>query len=250
LTAGSIMASSIGGPSYVFSGGLGTGIGSPATDILSLYSSGNEQIRIDTAGKVGIGTTNPSGKLEVHTSSALGTGTITGGGTVITGAGTVFTTQLFVGSRIISGGEARTVVVIGSNLSLTLDSAFTVNPGGTPFNYTNPSLFVGSSNYVGMGTTSPSAPLHVYKFSGATMRLDADSVSKLEFYRGGSKAGQIFGASSNIMRMQSGSSGPLVEVSTSYISIDTGAFVQNWRLAGTSDGPGGPSTAEIIPALV
>lgn len=60
-----------------------------------------------------------------------GTGTASASGTAVTGTGTKFTEQLAVGWYIVLGGQTRRVTAIGSNTSLTVDTAFTGTPSGS-----------------------------------------------------------------------------------------------------------------------
>ncbi|WDT74563.1 MAG: fibronectin type III domain-containing protein [Candidatus Manganitrophus sp.] len=67
-----------------------------------------------------------------------GTGTLTTSGTTtVTGSGTSFTTQLQVGSTITASGQTRTVTAIASNISLTVDMAFSPNLSAASFTFAN-----------------------------------------------------------------------------------------------------------------
>ena len=90
--------------------------------------AGYERLRINSAGKVGIGTTTAAAMLETkgNLGTALtGTFTATQGSAAISlGSSTAFLTELAVGSAIKIGSEIFTVAAIASNTALTLDSTF------------------------------------------------------------------------------------------------------------------------------
>jgi hypothetical protein len=59
----------VGTPSITFTGDLNTGIYSPAADTLAFVEGGVEAMRIDSSGRVGIGSTAPNRRLEVADAS-------------------------------------------------------------------------------------------------------------------------------------------------------------------------------------
>ena len=57
-------------PSITFSGDTNTGVFAPASDTVAFTEGGAEAMRIDSAGDVGIGTSDPITKLHINTSSS------------------------------------------------------------------------------------------------------------------------------------------------------------------------------------
>ncbi|MFC1622991.1 beta strand repeat-containing protein [Patescibacteria group bacterium] len=131
-------------------------------------------------GNVGIGTTSPVNKLDVNGSvkvTATTTTVLTGSidptaSTSVTGVGTSFTTELTRGDRITVSGETRTVTAIGSDTTLTVDTAFSDNgndtsPDRLPAQFVvnsgaNVKFIVSDQDYVGIGgVTNPAESLQI-----------------------------------------------------------------------------------------
>ena len=72
VTSGIFGAGSAAAPSITFSGDLNTGIYNPAADTLAFVEGGVEALRIDSSGRVGIGTTSPQNQLVVSNGGAAG----------------------------------------------------------------------------------------------------------------------------------------------------------------------------------
>jgi hypothetical protein len=131
-------------------------------------------------GRVGIGTTNPTTKLEVvgtiSYKPSVGTSlTLGDDGTYGTSGTGRYTTLGFSGNnnggnRIFAHNTGEDGLYICSATSRGI--AFRVNGGGTN------NVLIDSSGNVGIGTTNPSTRLHLYNTSGdVELRLSADGSS-------------------------------------------------------------------------
>lgn len=90
-------------------------------------------------GNVGINTVNAAARLQVvGRDNASGTGTLSSSGTTVTGTGTAFRSQVSVGTTITASGQTRTVTVVTSDTSLTVDSSFSPNLSSAGFTYRQP----------------------------------------------------------------------------------------------------------------
>ena len=129
-----------------------------------------ERMIITSEGLVGIGTSSPTGSLDINTITRQLSGTVHTSGTPSTtlsgqtsgtGGATKFTTELTVGSRIRVGTEVFTVDAIASDISLTLSSNFLGGATSQSAFTDNNALTVANSGDIGIGTTSPNARLEI-----------------------------------------------------------------------------------------
>jgi len=124
--------------SIIHGGDSDTKIRFPAADTFSVNTAGAERFRIDSSGRVGIGVTNPDRELDISNSS--------GNCTISLRSSDSHTTQLLFGDV-----SAELRGRIGYQSSDVLDF------------YTSAAerMRIDSSGNVGIGTASPSTPLHV-----------------------------------------------------------------------------------------
>jgi len=150
---------------------------------MALHTAGSERMRITSAGNVGIGTTSPGVKLDVS-------GQIRSNNEFLLQTGTTA-----IGSIRNQAGA----------LDIRGDSSRDVSLGSV----SNPqSLFVeGTNGNVGIGTTSPSAPLHIN--GGATsevLKVEATSGPFMRFVENGTNVGflQFTGSTAYLANMANG----------------------------------------------
>jgi hypothetical protein len=122
---------SVSAPSITFTGDTNTGIYSPAADTIAFTEGGVESMRITSAGDVGIGTATPVSQLHLVSASDSG---------------------LTIYKSAVGAGNVR-VVSQGGGSALTFGSDQSTG--------TTERMRIDSSGNVGIGTSSPSAKLHV-----------------------------------------------------------------------------------------
>jgi len=166
LDATPIISSSDGTTEALFfaNGGLAR-FGAGSNVPIAFQINGGEKARIDTSGRMGIGTTSPGAKL-----------VISGGGGAISDNGFQINSGYgFSGTGVLEINPSAASHIPLSILSKNGQTANLVNVtsfGGTAGNFFN----VQSSGNVGIGTTSPQSKLHIYKSLnggvGGELRLD------------------------------------------------------------------------------
>jgi hypothetical protein len=231
-----------------------TGIFFPAADTIAFSEGGAESMRINSAGNLGIGTTNPINKLDIQTSAST-TVRLTGGNSSNQGSGyfianTAQTQTLLALSddSQINGGTPETLMSVYSNKPLLFYSnaveRMRITSGG--------SLCVNNT------TSAGGQPLYVRAFSGtgsAGFQVFANGNGAIDWYNGsaGYVASVIVNASSvaynttsdyrlkeNIVPM----TGALDKVA------QLKPVTYDWKAGGSSQGFIAHELAEVVPDCV
>jgi hypothetical protein len=175
-------------PAITFTGDTNTGIFSPGADTLAFAEGGVEAMRIDSSGRVGIGTSSPSTRLDLLVSPGSGA---TDGLKVSDGTRNCFL-HITGSAYSYNGAGASENLLYGSGNPLTLLA------DGQPLKFCAGSgerARIDTSGRLGLGTSSPGALLDVATNDGsstATVRISNTSTAAtanastaaLDFYSG------------------------------------------------------------------
>ena len=147
---GSLSATGAGG--YIFGTGGDTdgGLFSPADGVVTLKTNGNERLRVDATGNLGIGTTSPTQKLHLNGGNLLIQNSSSPTMTLNTG-----TSSADLGVTTIAGGFSSSSAVGDVVLRSAAGKVLLQSGTGAA------AMTIASSNNVGIGTTSPVQALDV-----------------------------------------------------------------------------------------
>ena len=142
-------------PAIAPTGDSNTGIFFPAENLIGITIDGSERVRFKSNGFVGVGDLDPSYRLDVVNYAA---------------------TPL----RVQRSGEYGEVIKIGragvgdtAGISYPADGTFQITTAATP------RITINASGNVGIGTTSPSSVLHIYKSDSTSNPLTLSNTSAL-----------------------------------------------------------------------
>jgi len=129
-----VSAGSVAAPSITPTGDSNTGIFFPAADTIAFGEGGAEALRIDSSGRVGIGTTNPSYKLTVaggaHVRQTLTLGSTSGNGGFLK----TLDEGLHAGELVFDNGSYYDTPGLhwyfGNYTNYGIDAAFSISGGG------------------------------------------------------------------------------------------------------------------------
>ncbi|MBY0314500.1 MAG: tail fiber domain-containing protein [Bdellovibrionales bacterium] len=162
-------SASDGSNGYMFYGGSGDidgGIHSPADGVIAFKTNSAEAMRIGPTSNVGIGTTNPSARLEV-----VGSTLVSG---VSTAAGFVPTVDAFPSSGLGARG-AEGVVIVGRPGSTSEFSLWRPGLASQVLSVPSGTNNVSFDGNIGIGTASPQGNLHIQGVGGggiSTLRVE------------------------------------------------------------------------------
>jgi hypothetical protein len=176
-------------PSITFIDDNNTGIYEPAADTVAITTAATERLRIDSSGKVGIGTTSPAGKLTLKTTNSNGA-----------------TTAWDNGYFVISEGDTGTSFGLGLSLDTTNNEAHisSLTPGTQwePINYrasqhkffvtdasSNEVARIDSSGRLLVGTSSGQGKFIVQDNSLPKIQANYNGAAHIEFGVGGTGCG-------------------------------------------------------------
>ncbi|MGA0206408.1 MAG: tail fiber domain-containing protein [Ilumatobacteraceae bacterium] len=179
----SVPLGSAASPSLTFTGDENSGVYSPGADQLAISTNGAGALFIDASGRVGVGTSSPTGNLSFGASDALISSdtvdgsdnksvTIAGGGAATTSRGAFLALYGNEHTTGIGGASLVTGLAAGSDLLLQARTS----TSSVLFNVNNSERArIDSSGRLGLGTSTPQTLCHFASLSDPTLRIENTS---------------------------------------------------------------------------
>jgi len=146
-------------PGLHVQGDIDTGLYAPAANTLAISTDGSERLRVDSSGRVGIGTTSPNNQLSIGSTASFETDA----NSFYLGSNFTGTGQNFIGSS----KHAQRLFFNNASSNGYLSYANTGSAGTAGNAITWQERFrIDSSGNVGIGTSAPSSPLTVDQVNG------------------------------------------------------------------------------------
>jgi len=153
-------AASATNPGVAFVDDGNTGIGKAGTDVLSLIAGGVNVLNANSSGYVGIGTTSPGQKLEVSGNALFNSSALNlylRGNSV---GDPAITFSRYPGADLSLGAKIQ-YVMRSANVQESGALAFWTNPNTAAGTDLTEKMRISGEGYVGIGTTLPTAVLHL-----------------------------------------------------------------------------------------
>jgi hypothetical protein len=211
---------------------------SSASAVLAFRTNGNERARIDSSGNVGIGTTSPTDLLTVSNGSIAST--IAGSGAGLQMGRIAMYSSALGAAYTNYGGEIRSYS--GAGIDVSDLRFYTANAAATAER-----MRISSAGFVGIGTSAPTATVHVVGAAASTS-VSSPTGTQILSHAGGFDGG-AYGASLNFLQ-QWWSGAP-----TSLVSVGQ---ITGLKTAGNGNfggglaffvGPQGAGSATMIEAM-
>ena len=138
-------------------------VGNPLNDDVILFSNNTERLRVTGSGNIGIGTTNPTTKLDVFVTGGEGLPSVVTGERMRVISNDVVSRSGFL--SIIAGSSAYSGVFFGDKDAADIGKIRYYHADNSLqflVNGTTEGLRISSTGNVGISTTNPSSKLHVY----------------------------------------------------------------------------------------
>ncbi len=175
IYSGGVIAASQGTaalPSHTFSADTASGLWQPAASAIALSTGGSERLRVDSSGRVGIGTISPGASLDISDGTI---GLIIGADNVLKTRTDATNKAARIGMPHYNSAQSPQAIILGANTSSTssvligggsgyfnaaTDINFYTAANSTTTNGTN-RMTISSAGNVGIGTTAPAYGLDV-----------------------------------------------------------------------------------------